>query len=183
MAIIAGKEILRPYIKKAAGYIKSLISSQHVEMSDGMTLQSAIDKINNNLSYESGQIVMSGTPVGCTATILESNSLYVKIGKLVFFNAELTIGNNGTNPNLTVSIPCLPYNTKVHSTFSAGYQSCVVKANGSDNNTVLKAGAYGNGKNVYLSYSSGGRVWTASQKDIISGSGAILISGFYITDE
>lgn len=52
MAILTGKEILRPYIKKTTGYIKSLISSQHVEMNNGITLQSTIDGININLIYE-----------------------------------------------------------------------------------------------------------------------------------
>ncbi|MCB7303118.1 hypothetical protein [Bariatricus massiliensis] len=55
MSILTGKQVLKPYIKKATGYIKSLLSSQHVEMNDGKTLQSAVDEINNNLnamSYE-----------------------------------------------------------------------------------------------------------------------------------
>lgn len=51
MSILTGKQILNPYIKKATGYIKSLLSSQHVEMKDGKTLQTAVDEINNNLTY------------------------------------------------------------------------------------------------------------------------------------
>ena len=31
MAILTGKNVFKPYIKKTTGYIKSLLSSQHVE--------------------------------------------------------------------------------------------------------------------------------------------------------
>ena len=51
MSILTGKQVLKPYIKKATGYIKSLLSSQHVEMDNGKTLQSAVDEINNNLTH------------------------------------------------------------------------------------------------------------------------------------
>lgn len=61
MSILTEKQILKPYIKKATGYIKSLLSAQHVEMNNGITLQSTVDQINNNLtllnsnlSYEYG---------------------------------------------------------------------------------------------------------------------------------
>lgn len=49
MSILTGKQVLKPYIKKTTGYIKSLLSSQHVEMKGGKTLQTAVDEINNNL--------------------------------------------------------------------------------------------------------------------------------------
>lgn len=48
MPILTDKQILRPYIKKTTGYIKSLLSSQHVEMSNGKTLQATIDEISSN---------------------------------------------------------------------------------------------------------------------------------------
>lgn len=51
MAILTDKQIIRPFIKKSSGYIKSLLSSQHVEMNDGKTLQTAVDEINNYLTY------------------------------------------------------------------------------------------------------------------------------------
>lgn len=50
MAVLAEKQVLKPYIKKTTGYIKSLLSSQHVEMNNGITLQSTVDQINNNLT-------------------------------------------------------------------------------------------------------------------------------------
>ena len=50
MSILTGKQVLKPYIKKTTGYIKSLLSSQHVEMNNGITLQSNVDQINNNLT-------------------------------------------------------------------------------------------------------------------------------------
>lgn len=51
MSILTGMEILRPYIKKATGYKKSLLSSQHVQMSSGITLQTSIDEISNSLTH------------------------------------------------------------------------------------------------------------------------------------
>lgn len=54
MSILTEKQILKPYIKKATGYIKSLLSAQHVEMKDGKTLQTSLDEINSNLGYEFG---------------------------------------------------------------------------------------------------------------------------------
>ena len=50
MANLTDKQIIRPFIKKSSGYIKSLLSSQHVEMNDGKTLQTTVDDINNNLT-------------------------------------------------------------------------------------------------------------------------------------
>ena len=38
MAVLTEKQILKPYIKKATGYIKSLLSAQHVEMNNGSPL-------------------------------------------------------------------------------------------------------------------------------------------------
>lgn len=51
MSILDGKQVLKPYIKKTTGYIKSLLSSQHVEMKDGKTLQTTVEEIDNNLTY------------------------------------------------------------------------------------------------------------------------------------
>lgn len=51
MAILTEKKILKPYIKKAAGYVKSSLSSAHVEMNDGKTLQTTIDDLTNNLTH------------------------------------------------------------------------------------------------------------------------------------
>lgn len=50
MPIITGKEILRPYLKIASGYIKSLLPAQHVEMDNGKSLQISIDEINQNFT-------------------------------------------------------------------------------------------------------------------------------------
>lgn len=50
MSILSGKEVIKPYIKKATGYIKSLVSSQHVEMNDGKTLQAAVDELDGKLT-------------------------------------------------------------------------------------------------------------------------------------
>lgn len=49
MAILTGKQVLRPFIRKTAGYIKSLLSSDHVEMEDGKTLQTAVEDITSEL--------------------------------------------------------------------------------------------------------------------------------------
>lgn len=68
MSIITGNEIIKPYIKKATGYIKSLLSAQHVEIENGATLQTAIDEIDNNLAAVSSQLVPSArTQIGSFA--------------------------------------------------------------------------------------------------------------------
>ena len=56
MSIITGNEIFTPYIKKAAGYIKSLLSAHHVEMDNGKTLQTTIDDIDNSLTTIKNQL-------------------------------------------------------------------------------------------------------------------------------
>lgn len=68
MAILAGKEIIKPYIKKSTGYIKSLLSAQHVEMKKGKTLQTSIDEIDTNLETISSQLTPSArTRIGSFA--------------------------------------------------------------------------------------------------------------------
>lgn len=49
MSILVGKQVLRPFIRKASGYVKSLLSSEHVEMNSGSTLQETMNEITNNL--------------------------------------------------------------------------------------------------------------------------------------
>lgn len=58
MAILQGKEILNPFIHKAGGYVKSLLSSNHVEMNDGNTLQNAMDHMLDKI-YPVGSIYLS----------------------------------------------------------------------------------------------------------------------------
>ena len=179
MAIITGKEILRPYLKKTTGYIKSLLSAQHVEMDDGQSLQTAVDEINNNLTYEFGALTMNGAPKGCNATI-SGNSWYMRLGKMISFCTEISLERNGSNLNEQIRIPCLPYPPMFHSTFSTGYQTAVIKGNGepSEIYTVTKAGAYGNANEIYLLESNGARMWNVNQGELMS-NGVILISGFY----
>lgn len=50
MALLTGKQVLRPFLRKTAGYVKALLSSDHVEMNNGDTVQMAVDEINDNLS-------------------------------------------------------------------------------------------------------------------------------------
>lgn len=50
MALLPETKILKPYIKKAGGYIKSLLSSHHVKMDDDTTLQTTIDTLRLNLN-------------------------------------------------------------------------------------------------------------------------------------
>ncbi|MCB7303119.1 hypothetical protein NE683_02010 [Bariatricus massiliensis] len=70
MSILTEKQILKPYIKKATGYIKSLLSAQHVEMNNGITLQSTVDQINNNLTLLNSNLGAGG--------IVESGNGYVR---------------------------------------------------------------------------------------------------------
>lgn len=182
MSILTGTETIKPYIKRASGYIKSLLSSQHVVMKNGETLQTAVDEINNNLAYEFGNITVQGTPQGCNVTVSPGNSWYMKIGKLVTFCTEMNLTNNGSNQS--IFIPCLPYVNKCHCSFYTGYQTLVAKANGNpaDVTSVLKAAAYGNSKELYLLLSNGGRMYNMSGNELTT-NGVILINGFYFTEE
>lgn len=77
MAILTGKEIIRPYIKKSAGYIKSLLSAKHVEMDDGKTLQTTVDEINNNLTDLTNNLLPFTIPFVVPA--ISSTSPYAQI--------------------------------------------------------------------------------------------------------
>lgn len=50
MALLPETELLKPYIKKAGGYVKSLLSSHYVKMDDEKTLQAAFDILSNTLT-------------------------------------------------------------------------------------------------------------------------------------
>lgn len=49
MAILDLKEKIEPFRKNATGYVKQLLSSDHVVMSDGTTLQTKMDSLNSAL--------------------------------------------------------------------------------------------------------------------------------------
>ena len=70
MAVLTGKNVFKPYIKKTTGYIKSLLSSQHVEMDNGKTLQFTIDEISNILTNK-----FSYKQIGNTVLKFESGVL------------------------------------------------------------------------------------------------------------
>ena len=120
---------------------------------------------------------VSGTPTGCAASVTGS---YVRIGKMVFFQCEINLKNTGTDNSIDVSIPCLPYPAKRHSTFECGYQTCAIKVNASNANSVLKAGVYGKSKNIIFYASQDGRTWTAKQSWIITSNTVVLVGGSYI---
>lgn len=50
MAITDIKKKIEPYVKSATGYIKYLLSSDHVVMDNGKTLQEEVNALNSNLS-------------------------------------------------------------------------------------------------------------------------------------
>ena len=56
MTIATDSKIIKPYIKTTNGYMKTLLSSHHIETTAGKTLQAVIDELNDNLtglsSYE-----------------------------------------------------------------------------------------------------------------------------------
>lgn len=119
---------------------------------------------------------MSGTPAGCTASV---SGDYIKIGKMVFFQAEVRLNNNGTGTT-EVSIPCLPYPTKRHSTFATGYQTCVIKTSAGNNYAVAKAGTYGSSRGLIFYTTQDGRTYTVKQNEIITSNTVILAGGSYI---
>lgn len=47
MAILDLKEKIEPFRKNATGYVKQLLSADHVVMSDGTTLQTKMDSLNS----------------------------------------------------------------------------------------------------------------------------------------
>lgn len=49
MAILDLKEKIEPFRKNATGYVKQLLSADHVVMSDGTTLQTKMDSLNSAL--------------------------------------------------------------------------------------------------------------------------------------
>lgn len=49
MAILDLKEKIEPFRKNATGYVKQLLSADHVVMSDGTTLQKKMDSLNSAL--------------------------------------------------------------------------------------------------------------------------------------
>ena len=119
---------------------------------------------------------MSGTPAGCNATV---SGDYIKIGKMIFFQAEIRLNNNGTGTT-EVSIPYLPYPAKRHSTFSCGYQTCVIKTSAGNNYAVTKAGVYGDSRGLIFYTTQDGRTWVVKQKEIITSDTVIIIGGSYI---
>lgn len=121
------------------------------------------------------------TPIGCNVTSL--SGVWYKIGSFVFFSIDAVIGNNGTSTSININIPCLPFAPKRHVAFDVCYRQAVFKANGSDSNVALMAGAWGDSTNIYIGYDYDGRSWYATQKDLYSGSGSIVISGCYITSD
>lgn len=50
MAILDLKEKIEPFRKNATGYVKQLLSADHVVMSDGTTLQTKMDSLNSALT-------------------------------------------------------------------------------------------------------------------------------------
>lgn len=146
--------------------VKSLLS-----VTDGLS------GLSSKLCFETGAMKISGTPKGCGASI---SGNYVRIGKMVFIQCEIKLSNTGTDKTTPVAIPCLPYPAKQHSTFGCGYQTCVIKANATSENSVLKAGAYGNSKELIFYSSYGGRTWTVMQNEIITSNTVVLVGGSYI---
>lgn len=123
-----------------------------------------------------------GTVIGCNVT--EILGKWYRIGKLVCFSMDLYFGNNGTDQNTYIQIPCLPYKPEKHCIFQIGYCTVQIKYNGNGTDSVptipYYAAAYTDSNEIYLGYSYGNRNWRCTQKDIISGSGVAVISGTYI---
>ncbi|MCB7303117.1 hypothetical protein NE683_02000 [Bariatricus massiliensis] len=121
MSILTGKQVLKPYIKKTTGYIKSLLSAQHVEMNNGITLQSAVDEINNNLttlnSYDLNVPVVIGyrnnKPVYKLIKQFPSTTYNLSINGEIKISIPEIVGKQliGYTSNLFASYGCymLPY--------------------------------------------------------------------------
>lgn len=127
-----------------------------------------------------------GDPVECNAAIYEGNphNFYLKLGKIVMFNVELHLSRNFTDDNKFVGVPCLPYKSAGHFSFTVGYQNIVFK-----DTTVYSsssASVYKDSQTLnFLGFASG-RSWTLKGDAIDAtdlANSVILISGVYVTDE
>ena len=65
-----------------------------------------------------------GDPVECNAAIYEGNphNFYLKLGKIVMFNVEIHLSRNFKDNSKYVGVPCLPYKSAGHFSFTVGYQ-------------------------------------------------------------
>lgn len=90
MAIITGKDLFKPFICRTAGYVKSLLSSEHIEMNSGITLQEATDVMDYNLALSKNMITV----------FLPNNETRYKNVKIPFSQSivsgdKLTLTNGG----------------------------------------------------------------------------------------
>lgn len=156
--------------------LKTLDEIAQVEEEGKFVDAMAVRDLNNNVTPEVGTLTL-GAVTGCTAEGM--NGYYVRLANMVFFTAELNgIANNGSSDSVSVSFQCLPYKTKKHTVFTTGYQNVTIRTSGTETDSIVKAGAYGESDVIYLLSTFYGRTYDCKQVDITSG-GSLIISGFY----
>lgn len=88
MAILDLKEKIEPFRKNATGYVKQLLSADHVVMSDGTTLQTKMDSLNSALNKKSKSV-----SVRTDASIPYYANDFICVNRT---NADVTTPNVGT---------------------------------------------------------------------------------------
>lgn len=127
-----------------------------------------------------------GDPVECNAAIYEGNphNFYLKLGKIVMFNVEIHLSRNFKDNSKYVGVPCLPYKSAGHFSFTVGYQNVVFK-----DTTVYSsssASVYKDSQTLNFLGFALGRSWTLTGDSIYStdlANSVILVSGVYVTAE
>lgn len=127
-----------------------------------------------------------GDPVECNTIIYEGNpnNFYLKLGNIVIFNVEIHLSRNFKDNSKYVGVPCLPYTSAGHFSFTVGYQNVVFK-----DTTVYSsssASVYKDSQTLNFLGFALDRSWTLTGDSIYStdlANSVILVSGVYVTAE
>ena len=139
MAILDLKEKIEPFRKNATGYVKQLLSANHVVMSDGTTLQTKMDSLNSAISG-----IERIYAHYLVATFKSANTLYVKYNLDDIERSLLDAGKNAFPFVQLVTTAGTPYPTPAAISVSSadtiknnGYVEIEVNASGYVNGHLL----------------------------------------------
>lgn len=114
MAILDLKEKIEPFRKNATGYVKQLLSSDHVVMSDGTTLQTKMDSLNSALSNATsslGTVNNSISSINSSISTITNKPYYFAAGDFYYSGnfCFYKYGNgviqiNAMNPTMKVNV-------------------------------------------------------------------------------
>ena len=114
MAILDLKEKIEPFRKNATGYVKQLLSADHVVMSDGTTLQTKMDSLNSALAATSsslGTVNNSISSINTSISTITKKPYYFAAGDYYYSGnfCFYKYGNgviqiNAMNPTMKVNV-------------------------------------------------------------------------------